>query len=139
MNRQLNLLGVRKLRLIEANETNKVINYQWVNDQLYRAGFPTKNVNGNFQICCKDPLLEILVTYDNSDNKVINEIMIQTLKQFPLIKQQTITLKGNQLTTQNLKNAVLSLIPSSETLQEDLEELPNQSMNNLNQFYNIIF
>ena len=138
MNKKLNLLGVRKLNLLkEAVEDKKIINYQWVNSQLANAGYPTKNQNGNFQIGCKDPLLSIMVTYNNSNNKVINEVEIQTLKQFPFIKQQTITLKGNQLTTQNLKNAVLSIIPSSETLKEDIEEVPNQSMNNLNQFYEI--
>lgn len=139
MEKKLNLLGVRKLKLVEAvtNEDGKVINYQWVNEQLNKAGFPTKNINGNFQIGCKDPLLSILVTYDNSNNKVINEVEIQTLKQFPLIKQQTITLSGSQITAQKLKDTVLSLVPSSETLQEDISELPNQSMNNLNQFYDM--
>ena len=75
MEKKLNLLGVRKLKLVEAvtNEDGKVINYQWVNEQLNKAGFPTKNINGNFQIGCKDPLLSILVTYDNSNNQYVFE------------------------------------------------------------------
>lgn len=139
MEKKLNLLGVKKLNLLKEAIEDKIINYQWVNEQLNKAGFPTKNINGNFQISCNKPLLSIIVTYDNSDNKVINEVEIQTEKQFPLIKQQTIKLSGNQLTTQNLKKTVMQLIPSALTLQEaeELDNIPNQSMNNLNQFYEI--
>lgn len=131
MERQLNLLGFKRLRLIEANE-NKILNVQWINEQLTKAGFKPSITNSIINIGYEGILIEITIKCNN--NQVVSSIEIEPKKQFPLIDFKTIELTGNQLTTQNVKNTILSLIPSSETLKEDIEDIPNQSVNNLNIF-----
>lgn len=134
MEKKLNLLGARKLKLVEAEQTS--INEKWLQQQLQQNDFElVKDKNKNiYKIYYYKIILRLFFTYDNKEGTVFNQVMIENTNKFPLIKQTTETLTGLDLTTDNLKNKINLMIPSSKTIKEDLEELPTQSIQNIQQW-----
>lgn len=130
--------NIKQLKLVEDITRGRKFNEDWVRQQLVNNGFDLKSSEKEQQIICLKPVISMLATYTNDNEKLLNVVTLNKLIDFPYTKNE-IELKGDDLNGDSVKEAILELIPSNKTLTEEEEiVIPSQSMDNLIQFENVI-
>ena len=133
MNRKLNLIGIKQLRLIE--ELLDEINIPWLTEQLASKGFTLKTTNKVLKIYYEEEIISIIATYTN-DN--LNTVKFNKLYNFPLTSKE-VNKTGRELDGEGVIDAINQLIPSQISLKEDDDiKLPNNTIDNQIQFSNIM-